>query len=87
MMNYKSLYESLHRRGFRHTNSCSFDGKTYNDFTNPKTRETASAVIDPVTGAVSVVEVTRPCWDDHKGMYVPVKDTYTSLESLINRIK
>lgn len=86
MINYRSLTDSLYKRGFSHTNSCTFDGKVYHDFTNKKTRETASATIDPLTGAVGKVEITRPCWDDAVGRYVTIKDTYTDLEGVIKRI-
>ena len=86
MINYRSLSDSLHKRGFVHTNVCTFDGKVYHDFTNKKTRETASATIDTVSGAVSKVEITRPCWDANAGRYATVKDTYTDLEGVLKRI-
>lgn len=86
MINYRSLSDSLYKRGFTLTNTCTFDGKTYHDFTNKKTRETASATVEPISGAVEKVEVTRPCWDANAGRYVTVKDTYTGLEGLLKRI-
>ena len=46
MINYRSLTESLAKRGFIRSNACTFDGKVYHDFTNRKTRETASATVD-----------------------------------------
>ena len=86
MINYRSLTDSLRKRGFILTNSCSFDGVLYHDFTNRQTRETASATVDLVSGAVRKVEVTRPCWDANAGRYATVKDTYTDLEGLLKRI-
>ena len=86
MINYRSLTESLAKRGFIRSNACTFDGKVYHDFTNRKTRETASATVDALTGAVEKVEITRPCWDSVAGRYVAIKDTYTSLDGVLKRI-
>jgi len=84
-MNYNSAVSILSKAGFGITNKCHFEGETFHDFNCRKNDASVSLVVDEVSGSVNRIEVSRRKWDGKSGRYVPVKETITGLQELMDK--